>query len=170
MSGVLYSLKLVEGKDEPKDKPAKEYSEFGKTTGLCLCLTKSIHGTGNVVVMDSGFCVLKAIVTLKNNGVFSSALIKKRRYWPKYVKGNEAKEHFADEIVCHFYAKKVELDQCPFYTYGMKEPDYVLLFMTTFGSGIHYGKEQTRSYKDADGTSRKVCFTYPEVCYLHYTH
>ena len=52
---------------------------------------KPLHGTGKVVVLDSGFCVLKGVIELKKRGVFAAALIKKRRYWPKYVPGEEIK-------------------------------------------------------------------------------
>ena len=47
----------------------------------------SLHGTGMVVVLDSGFCVLEGVIELQKRGVFTAALIKKRRYWPKYVPG-----------------------------------------------------------------------------------
>jgi hypothetical protein len=42
-----------------------------------------------VVILDSGFCVLQCLVELKKIGVFASAVIKKRRYWPKYVPGEQ---------------------------------------------------------------------------------
>ena len=32
------------------------------------------------VILDSGLCVLKAIIKLKNKGVYASAVVKKRRY------------------------------------------------------------------------------------------
>lgn len=67
----------MEGKDRPKDSPPSEYNDLGKTVGLCLRLAKSIHGSGNVVIMDSGFYVVQSIVELKKRGVFSSTLIKK---------------------------------------------------------------------------------------------
>ena len=44
--------------------------------------------------MDRGFCVLKALVELVKVGVFASAVIKKRQYWPKYIKGGEINDHF----------------------------------------------------------------------------
>jgi hypothetical protein len=85
---ILYQLELVEGKDEPKEGHGrKEFDELGKTVGLLLHLTKSIWGTAKVVVLDSGFCVLQGIVELKKRGVFAAALIKKCRYWPKWILG-----------------------------------------------------------------------------------
>ena len=55
------------------------------TTGLLLCLTKTLFNTGKIVVLDSGFCVLQGLVELKKAGVYAVAVIKKRCYWPKYV-------------------------------------------------------------------------------------
>ena len=114
-----------------------------------------IHGTGNVVVMDSGFCVLQAIVELRKAGVFSSAMIKKRRYWPRYVKGEQIKEHFAGKEAGAFDAMKGKLQNTDFYIYGMKEPDYVLLFMTTYGREGRQGKEQSQTVEDG-GVMRRV--------------
>ena len=59
--------------------------------------------TGKVFVLDSGFCVLQAIVELKKRGLFAAALIKKCRYWPKYVPG--------DEIIAHLYYSYDILEQ-----------------------------------------------------------
>ena len=167
-TGILFCAELVEGKDRPKDAPPREYDNLGKTVGLCLHLTKFFHGTGNVLIMDSGFCVVQALVELKKRGVFSSALIKKRRYWPKHIKGEAMKEHFKDKEPGYFDAKRAELDGVPFYVYGMKEPDYILLFMTTFGSTARMGKIQARQWKDPTNVTRTVKFKYPEVCNLHY--
>ena len=49
--------------------------------------------------MDSGFCVVKAILEMKKNSVFSLALIKKQRYWPKHINGDKIKAHFDDKEV-----------------------------------------------------------------------
>ena len=49
------------------------------------------------MVLDSGFCVLKAIVDLQKVGVYSAALIKKRKYWPKGVPGEAMQSHFDKE-------------------------------------------------------------------------
>ena len=170
ISGTMYRIELVEGKDAPPQATAaKEYNELGKTVGLCMRLTKPIHGTGNVVVMDSGFCVLQAIVELRKAGVFSSAMIKKRRYWPRYVKGEQIKEHFAGKEAGAFDAMKGKLQNTDFYIYGMKEPDYVLLFMTTYGREGRQGPEQLRKVEDG-GVMRRVKFQYPEVCANHYAY
>jgi hypothetical protein len=92
-------MEMVEGGDRPDELPEPEYSEHGKTAGLLLRLTKSLHNTAKYVVLDSGFCVLKAIVELKKVGVFAGALIKKRRYWPALDAGDAIDSYFDNKQV-----------------------------------------------------------------------
>ena len=140
-TGILYRMELVEGKDPPT-RISKEYNDMGKTVGLFLRMTKLIHGTGNVVVMDSGFCVLQAVIEFKKVGVFSSSLIKKRRYWPIHIDGEMVKAYIQDKDPGYEDARRGEYGKIPFYIYCMKEPDYFLMFMTTFGTMSRIGKEQ----------------------------
>ena len=67
-SGILFCVKLVEGKDVPAECLPKKYSEKGKTVSLMLHLTKMLHGTGKIVVLDSGFCVPQGLVDMKKKG------------------------------------------------------------------------------------------------------
>lgn len=64
-SGILYALEIVEGKSRLREKPKEKYSELGNTTGLLLRLCEPIFNTGKIVVLDSGFCVLQALIELK---------------------------------------------------------------------------------------------------------
>ena len=76
----MYAVEIVEGKDRPPQKPKEKFADVtknGSTTLLLLRLCESIFHTGIVVILDSGFCVLRAIIELKERGVFASALIKK---------------------------------------------------------------------------------------------
>ncbi len=87
-TGILFDFEIVEGNDRPREMPAAEFADKGKTAGLLLRLTKSVHHSARYVVLDSGFCVLKALVELQKVGVFAGALIKKRRFWPALVPGD----------------------------------------------------------------------------------
>ena len=98
LSGILWQMELVEGKDSPSQLVPK-FNNQGKTVGLLLRVLEPIFGKGNMVVRDSRFCVLKGIVELKKHDVYVSALIKKWKYWPKYIKGVAIKEHFDDKDV-----------------------------------------------------------------------
>ena len=63
-SDIIWSLELWEGKDWPPQLNNKPFDDLGKTVGTLLCLTEPVWGSGRVFVLDSGFCVLQAIVEL----------------------------------------------------------------------------------------------------------
>ena len=77
LSGIMWGIDLVEGKDRPNELGKKEGDEKGPTIGLLLRMLAPIFNLGFMVILDSGFCVLKAIIELRKKGVFASALIKK---------------------------------------------------------------------------------------------
>ncbi len=89
LSGILFSMEMVEGKDLPPKlgAPEVDVKGGGKTGGLLLHLLKSIFYSGHYVYLDIGFCELKALIALKKKGVFSATLIKKCRFWPTLVPG-----------------------------------------------------------------------------------
>jgi hypothetical protein len=166
LSGVLYSLELVEGKDEPRERPRKEFEGLGKTVGLLLRLTQSLWGTGKAIVLDSGFCVLQGIVELRKKGVFAAALIKKRRYWPKYIDGDGIRNHFQDKPVGSVDVLCGELDTVKVFVHSMKEPDYVMMLMSTYGTTNEMGTEQRRILAD----NSRATFHYPEIVYNHFQY
>jgi hypothetical protein len=75
---ILFSIEIVEGKDAPSQVDVP-YSPHGKTVGLLMRMLKSYFHTGKYAVLDSGFCVLKGIIKLREMGLFACALIKKRQ-------------------------------------------------------------------------------------------
>ena len=82
LSGILFSMELVEGKDHPP-QIQERWSDLGRTTGLLMRMLSTYFTTGRYVVLDSGFCVLRALIELKKVGLFACAVIKKQRYWPE---------------------------------------------------------------------------------------
>ena len=73
----LYAVELREGKDAPANGQVDvEEKKTGKTVCLLLCLTEALYTTGKVVILDSSFCVLYAIIALQEKGLFSGVLIK----------------------------------------------------------------------------------------------
>ena len=165
-TNVIWQLEIREGKDQPHELP-KQHDNKGKTVGTLLHLTKPIHGSGKLVVLDSGFCVLQGLVELKKLGVFAHALIKKRQYWPKHVKGDDIIQHFANKEVGSADALRGQLDVVPVYIYGMKEPEYTMMLMATYGTLAEQGDEKTRNFMDG-GSKVVKKFKYPEVVYNHY--
>ena len=90
--------------------------------------------TGKVVILDNGFCVKLYVILLKKIGVFSAALIKKRRYWSQYVKGEEIKASFEDAPVGDSQILPVKINGAKFDPFCLKELDYVMILMSTYGS------------------------------------
>ena len=72
LSGILWQLELVEGKDSPSQIITK-FNNEGKTVGLLLHVLEPIFAKGMVAILDSGFCVLRGIIELKK-GVFMPLL------------------------------------------------------------------------------------------------
>ena len=135
LSGFLWQMEIVEGKDAPLLIVPK-FNNQGETVGLLLHVLEPIFGKGNMVVLDSRFCVLKRIVELKKHGGYASALIKKWRYWPKYIKGKAIKQHFEGKQVGNCNSWKGNMDEVPFYVYAMKESDYGMSLMSMYGTNL----------------------------------
>ena len=95
----MWGIKLVEGKDRPTQLGKLKHGEMGSTVGLLLWMLVPIFHMGLVVILDSGSCVLKGIIELHKKGVYMSALIKKRCYWPKFIRGDEIRVHFDEKEV-----------------------------------------------------------------------
>ena len=123
--------------------------------------------TGKVFVLDSGFCLLQGIVELKKRGLFAAALIKKCRYWPKYVPGNEIIAHFDNKDVGDIDTIKGTMDGVPFHIHAMKEPDYIMMLMSTYGMTLRMGVTKRQHYT-AEGVKKVVEFQYPEIVHNHY--
>ena len=108
------------------------FAVFNTQMALQFYLTKPISwGTAKIVVLDSGFCVLKGLIELRKKGIFVAALIKKHCYWPKYIPGDKIIEHFKNKEVGDVNALAGMLDDVPFHVFGMKEADYVMQLMST---------------------------------------
>jgi hypothetical protein len=65
LTTILYAAEIVMGKDKPDDFEPQYEREEGKTSSLLAHLTRSIWHSGKVVILDSGFCVLQALINLK---------------------------------------------------------------------------------------------------------
>ena len=101
--------------------------------------------------------------------MYASALIKKRRYWPKHVDGDGIAAHFADKNVGDVDMMTGKLDDVELAILGMKEPEYVMSLMTLYGTSERFGEEKTRIYDD-NGSEKRVSFKYPEIVRNHYLY
>ena len=123
-----------------------------------------------VVILDSGFCVLRAIIELKKRRVFASALIKKRKYWPKYIHGDSIDAHFNDKQIGKADSLPEQMHNIPFHIFGMKEPDYVMKLMSTYGTNELQMDHPTQQIYTEKNKEVKKEFHYPEVVSNHFKY
>ena len=170
-SGILYAMEMVKGKDAPKEAPPKDYSSLGKTVGLLLRLTRPIWGSSKDVVLDSGFCVLQGIAELQKKGVFAAALIKKRKYWSKYIDGDGIKAHFKDKELGTVDAMKGSLGGVKVEVHCLKEPEYVMMLVSSYSTLERVGEEKKRVWMNKGGRAPiEARIKYPELVFNHFQY
>ena len=77
--------------------------------------------------------MLKGLIELRKRGVFASALIKKRWYWPRYVDGNVINAHMAGKPLGAVDALPGQMDNVPFNIFVMKDVEHDTMLMATYG-------------------------------------
>ncbi len=93
MSKIIFLIELVETeKDQPKEdefsKPELK-DEMPKTSALCCHRTKSIWGSNQVYLLDSGFGYTTTLPELEKKDIFGTTVFKKKGVgWPA---GSDAK-------------------------------------------------------------------------------
>ena len=121
-------------------------------------------------MLDSGFCVLQGIAELRKKGVFSAALIKKRKYWPKHIDGDGIKAHFKDLEVGTVDAMKGSLDGVNVQVHCLKEPEYVMMLMSSYGTLEKVGDEKSRIWSEGNNITKETTIKYPELVYFHFQY
>ena len=170
MSGILFSVELVEGKDHPQQIKEK-WSELGKMTGLLMRLLSSYFAMGRYVVLGSGFCVLRALIELKKVGLYVCAVIRKRRFWPAMVPGDKMLQAFEDAHVDTSMAILDVLDGVKYFLWGLKEPSYVMKMMATGGPLIvNQSCEEQKCWFKEDGVDMTRIFQFPLPYDWHYKY
>ena len=66
--------------------------------------------------------------------VFTATLIKKQKYWPKYINEDGIREHFKDKEIGTFDAMKVSLDGFRVEVHYLKEPEYVMMLVSPYNT------------------------------------
>ena len=169
MSGIVFAIELAKGKDRPKELPKRIGDEHGPTVGLLLRLTKLLCGTGKIVILDSGVCVLHRIIELFKKGVCSSALIKKRRYWPKGVRGKTMDERMTGKGIGNTDAISGKLDGMDYNLFMMKDKHCTFKLMPTYGKleVQNDSKDSVRCVEIVEGerkVRRRATFKCTEPC------
>ena len=165
-------MELVEGKDHPKERKQKGDDKGGKTVGLLLRLCQHLYSSGKIVVLDSGFCVLRALIELRKVGVLATAIIKKRRYWPRYIFGEEIEKHMEGETVGTTDVAAGLLEGVKYNIFALREEDYVMKMMATYGTlnPNPNQEEVTCCVENADGTLSVINFKYYQPISNHFLY
>ena len=97
-------------------------------------------------------------------------MIKKCRYCPKYICGNDVKAHFNDKEVGDLDAWPGNLEGVDFHVFVIKEPDYVMSLMSIYGTlSTMSQRETSHEYKQGNVIHKKT-FKYPEVVNNHFLY
>ena len=162
-------MEMVKGKQRPNELPSPPANR--RTIHLLLSLCKSIYGAGKLVILDSGFCVLQGLIELRKVGVFAAALIKKRRYWPKYVQGDKIDRHFENIEVGKTDSWSGILDDVPYGIFCMKEPEYVMKIMSTCGGlTVNDGQRESKRVVKKNGENETIRFKYTAPFSNHFDY
>ena len=127
----------MEGKYQTRVMGKKEFEEKGATASLVARMKKPLWGTRKVVVMDSGFYLVEGLISIVDKGVLGLALIKKRCYWPNGVPAEEILRHMQKKEVVDVDTVRGSIRGESYHIKSIKEPDYVMLMMTTYGTLEH---------------------------------
>jgi hypothetical protein len=154
-TAILFKVDLVEGKARPAGMgPVPNEASLGKTGALVLRMVDSLHGTGRVIVMDSAFCVMKAVKALYDHGLFAATVAKKRAHWPRGIPGDAVRDHMQGKPVGEMHTLKGSYEGMPLCLYAVNHTGYTFLLLATYGSSVLQGPE--RKVRAANGS----LFTY----------
>jgi hypothetical protein len=135
---IMFQIKLVKGKDHPKKADGSwafpsEYNRLSKMKKTMLEMTKPLHGTGKVVVADSGFCVHDGVIACHKKGVNFQAYVKKRQHWLKGVPGNHIDKYLRGALLGHCKMLVQEFDGVHLLIHFCTDADWVSKIMSTHG-------------------------------------
>ena len=138
----------------------------GSTTSLLLRLCeKKIHKV-LIVILDNGFCILRAIIELKKRGVYASALITKRKYCPKYIDGDSINAHFEGKEVSSIDSLPEKMHNVPFHIFLKRVSAHLLPSSKKFrGNRIVKSRSKYSQAKCTDGQkkARTYCACSPGI-------
>jgi hypothetical protein len=146
---VMIKMELFRARTEDEPVPPDE-TDFGKMGALVLRMTKPLYGTGTAVIMDSAFCVVKAVLEMRRRGVFAATVVKPlQRYWPRHLDGiADVVATLKTKPVGELHARKgTSADQLPIAHFLVNYGKYVVQLLSTYGSDV-LGDEQRRVRTD----------------------
>ena len=114
--------------------------------------------------------MLQGLIELRKVGVFASAVIKKRRYWPKYVPGDLMDDHMKEKELGATDSIRGKFDSVDYDLFMTKDSDFVMKLMSTYGSlSVPSHQKETQRYsKDPNGLTTINSFKYTVPFANHY--
>ena len=93
---LLHSVGIIDrgGKGQANSTWSEEMGRDGEYCWYHATNVRAKFSTYKCFVIGSGFCVSKEITALLEFGVYTVAIIKKRKYWPKGVPGDVIDQYF----------------------------------------------------------------------------
>jgi hypothetical protein len=170
---IMWRIKLVEGKDRPKKANGSwafpsDYDRLSKTAKTMVEMTKPLHGTGKVVMGDSGFAVRDGVIECAERGVEPMVYAKKRGHWPRGVPGDHIDVHFADAELGHCETLVQTFQNCRFLVHCCRDSKYVSKIMATHGMLEEIQDHPT--WRKVDGRWKSFKYTEPFSRYSKAKH
>jgi hypothetical protein len=128
-------------------------------------MTKPWWGSKRIVIMDSAFCQLKALIELEKRGIYATSVIKKRKYWPKHIDGAQMDTQVDQTPVGTSRCLRGKMDGQPFALVTLKDTKHNLKLATTCGSMERVPEIKRR--RDPI-TNQRLEFSYPDVIATYY--
>lgn len=171
MNAVVFVMEPVYASQEPKMFEDR-YKKMCATM-LRLTLEAGMWETPRVLIGDSAFTSLEAMVALHSHKIHSVFSIKKKLFWPKGIPGDELTTSVQKlTTVGSTYSRSGEVSDAfghrvKFYLCGLK--DYIpCLLLSNFGSLARTDIETKRVYYDAKGKKMTSCFFRPDLYNIYY--
>ena len=76
-------------------------------------------------------------------------------------------EHLSDKEIGYVDTIQCKLDGQDLYIMGCKEPDYVLMIITSFGTLNQISSMNTRQVNNEQEIPKIINFKYPEIALMH---
>ncbi len=135
---------------------------------LLLEMTEPIHHTGKIVTGNSGFCVVDGVIALHKKGVHGQFLIKKQKYWPKYVPSNHIDEYMSSKPLGYTKTFVQVIDGMHFFIHCTQENDYVTKIMSMHG--ILDKIQDHPTWQLVNGVGKSFKYTEPLSHHNHAKH
>lgn len=164
-SHIVFYMELVEGKDQPKEGPfsIKEFIELGKVPSLVVRMSRPLWGTKRVVLLDSGFGQPACLAALLDKGLFGTCVIKKKRFWPRGIRGEDILTHMHGRDVGTLQVQTGDFQGAAMWVGALADSKHTSIMANTWATTSRVGGNKRRRVGND-----LVEFQYPEYQHWYY--